>query len=150
MQLRRARLSNSILEICLKRTLRCSFVIRSWHDGISAEDLYEIARAWWVMSPAHAQCVARVLAVAGGVVREVYQPTQWLRLRVSQTLCATCLSTHYRGCSDRTESSPQDPISDSVKGQLPGGAIEPGLRERVLPLINAFENDPLWAQSRVA
>ena len=51
---------------------------KSWHDGISAENLYEIARAWWVMSPANAQRVARVLAVAGGVVREVYQPTQWL------------------------------------------------------------------------
>jgi hypothetical protein len=51
---------------------------KSWHDGISAENLYEITRAWWVMSPANAQRVARVLAVAGGVVREVYQPTQWL------------------------------------------------------------------------
>ena len=52
---------------------------KSWHDGISAEDLYEITRAWWVMSPANAQRVARVLAVAGGIVREVYQPTRWLR-----------------------------------------------------------------------
>ena len=52
---------------------------KSWHDGISAEDLYEITRAWWVMSPANAQSAARVLAVAGGIVREVYQPTQWLR-----------------------------------------------------------------------
>ena len=52
---------------------------KSWHDGISAEDSYEITRAWWVMSPANAQRVARVLAVAGGVVREVYQPAHWLR-----------------------------------------------------------------------
>lgn len=43
---------------------------KSWHGGISAEDLYEITRAWWVMSPANAQRVERVLAVAGGVVRE--------------------------------------------------------------------------------
>lgn len=46
---------------------------QSFHDGISAEELYEITRAWWVMSPANAQRVARVLAVAGGVVREVYR-----------------------------------------------------------------------------
>src|ERR1039457_3390225 len=52
---------------------------KSWHDGISAEDLYDFTRAWWVMSPAKAQRVARVLAVAGGIVREVYLPTQWLR-----------------------------------------------------------------------
>ena len=32
--------------------------------------------------------------------------------------------------------------------QLPGGAVEPGLLERVLPLLDAFENDLLWAQSR--
>jgi hypothetical protein len=38
---------------------------KSWHDGISAEDLYETTRAWWVMPPANAQRVARVLAVAG-------------------------------------------------------------------------------------
>src|SRR5215469_4526115 len=51
---------------------------KSWHDGISADNLYEITRAWWVMSPANAQRVTRVLAVAGGIVREVYQPTRWL------------------------------------------------------------------------
>ena len=51
---------------------------KSWHDGISAEDLYDFTRAWWVMSPVNAQRVARVLAVADGVVREVYQPTEWL------------------------------------------------------------------------
>src|SRR6266568_1685617 len=33
---------------------------------ITAEDLYEISRAWWVISPANAQRVERVLAVAGG------------------------------------------------------------------------------------
>jgi hypothetical protein len=51
---------------------------KSWHDGISADDLYETTRAWWVMSPANAQRVECVLAVAGGVVREVYRPRQWL------------------------------------------------------------------------
>ena len=51
---------------------------KSWHEGMSAEDLYEITRAWWVMSLATAERVARVLAVAGGVVREVYQPTRWM------------------------------------------------------------------------
>ena len=30
-------------------------VNKSWHDGISADNLYKITRAWWVMSPANAQ-----------------------------------------------------------------------------------------------
>lgn len=55
---------------------------KRWHDGISAEDLYEITRAWWVISPGNAQRVERVLAVAGGVVHEGYRPTQWLENRI--------------------------------------------------------------------
>jgi hypothetical protein len=52
---------------------------KTWHDGIFAEDLYEVTRAWWVLSPANAQRVVLVLAVAGGIVREVYQPTPCAR-----------------------------------------------------------------------
>ena len=51
---------------------------KSWYAGIPADELYEITRAWWVMSAANAQRVVRVLAVAGGIVREVYEPTEWL------------------------------------------------------------------------
>ena len=50
---------------------------KSWYDGIPADELYDITRAWWVMSAANAERVVRVLAVAGGVVREVYEPTEW-------------------------------------------------------------------------
>ena len=50
---------------------------KSWYDGIPADELYEITRAWWVMSVANAERVVRVLAVAGGLVREVYEPTEW-------------------------------------------------------------------------
>lgn len=39
-------------------------------------------------------------------------------------------------------------IASATAAQLPGGAVEPGLRERILPLLDAFENDLLWAQSR--
>jgi hypothetical protein len=35
-----------------------------------------------------------------------------------------------------------------ARAELPGGAVEPGLRERILPLLDAFEDDLLWAQSR--
>lgn len=51
---------------------------KSWYAGIPADELYEIARAWWVMSAASAQRVARVLAVADGIVREAYEPAGWL------------------------------------------------------------------------
>src|SRR4051794_34527720 len=50
---------------------------KSWYDGIPADELYDITRAWWVMSAANAERVVRVLAVAGGLVREVYEPTEW-------------------------------------------------------------------------
>jgi hypothetical protein len=51
---------------------------RSWRQEMSAAELYEVTRGWWVMSAANAHRVRRVLSVAGGVVREVYEPDQWL------------------------------------------------------------------------
>jgi hypothetical protein len=152
---------------------------KSWHDGISAENLYEITRAWWVMSPVNAQRVARVLAVAGGVVREVYQPTQWLAAPVEglenrigfdgvvardrERYVGRDVTHLFRhGSANPVRYLPLDAlIEDAVSApdpaakfssageeQLPGGAIEPGLLERIVPLLDAFENDLLWAQSR--
>ena len=152
---------------------------KSWHSGISAENLYEITRAWWVMSPANAQRVARVLAVAGGIVREVYQPTRWLaspveglenRIGFDGVVASdreryvgrdvTHLFRH--GSANPVRYLPLDALTADAVGapdpaakfssaraeQFPDGAVEPGLLERILPLLDAFENDLLWAQSR--
>ena len=152
---------------------------KSWHGGISAEDLYEITRAWWVMSPANAQRVERVLAVAGGVVREAYEPRQWLPSPVEglenrigfegvvapdrETYVGRDVSHLFRyGSANPVRYLPLDALSEegvitpdpvpkapsAAAEKLPGGAAEPGLLERVLPLLNAFEKDLLWAQSR--
>jgi hypothetical protein len=153
---------------------------KSWNDGICAEDLYEITRAWWVMSPVNAQRVERVLAVAGGVVREAYRPTQWLPSPVEglenrigfegviapdrQTYVGRDVSHLFRsGSANPVRYLPLDalteeavitpdpaPKSPSAGAEIPGGAVEPGLLERVLPLLDAFERDLLWAQSRSA
>ena len=131
------------------------------------------------MSPANAQRVTRVLAVAGGIVREVYQPTQWLpspveglenRIGFEGEAAAdreryvgrdvTRLFRH--GSANPVRYLPLDALTDDAAiapdpapkipaasaEQLPDAAVEPGLLERILPLLNAFENDLLWAQSR--
>jgi hypothetical protein len=152
---------------------------KSWHDGISAEELYEITRAWWVMSPANAQRVARVLAVAGGIVREVYQPTRWLASPVEglenrigfdgvvafdreRYVGGDVTHLFRHGSANPVRYLPLDAlIGDAVgapdpaakfssarTGQFPDGAVEPGLLERIVPLLSAFESDLLWAQSR--
>jgi hypothetical protein len=152
---------------------------KSWHDGISAEDLYEITRAWWVISPANAQRVERVLAVAGGIVREVYRPTRWLPSPVEGlenrlgfegavapdrgTYVGSDVSRLFRhGSANPVRYLPLGALSGEVVAtldpiprtqsaraeKLPGGAVEPGLLERVLPLLDAFDKDLLWAQSR--
>jgi len=152
---------------------------KNWHVGISAEDLYEVTRAWWVMSPANAQHVERVLAVAGGVVREVYRPTRWLPSPVEglenrigfdgvvapdrETYVGRDVSHLFRhGSANPVRYLPLDALIEKVVAtpvpspkapsaepeNVPGGAEEPGLLERVLPLLNAFETDLLWAQSR--
>jgi hypothetical protein len=152
---------------------------KSWHDGISAENLYDFTRAWWVMSPANAERVVRVLAVAGGIVREVYQPTQWLpspveglENRIGFEGVVACDRERYvghdvthlfrHGSANPVRYLPLDAlIEDAVIApnpapripavggeQLPDRAVEPGLLERIVPLLHAFENDLLWAQSR--
>ena len=152
---------------------------KSWHDGICAEDLYEITRAWWVMSPSNAQHVARVLAVAGGRVREVYRPTRWLPSPVEgrenrigfdgvvasdRELYVGRDVTHLfrHGSANPVRYLPLDALIEeavvlpvppfgtrsAIAEQVPDGAFEPGLLERILPLLHAFENDLLWAQSR--
>src|SRR3954453_22916058 len=50
---------------------------KSWHPGKPAGELYDVTRAWWVMSRANAARVDRVLAVGDGVVREVLNPHHW-------------------------------------------------------------------------
>jgi hypothetical protein len=152
---------------------------KNWHDGISAEDLYEITRAWWVMSPVNAQRVERVLAVAGGVVREVYRPTRWLPSPVEglenrigfegvvaadrATYVGRDVSRLFRhGSANRVRYLPLDALIEKAVAtpdpalkapsaepeNVPGGAVEPGLLERILPVLDAFEKDLLWAQSR--
>ncbi len=152
---------------------------KSWYDGIPDDELYEITRAWWVMKIANAQRVTRVLAVAGGVVREVYEPTEWLlspvegqENRIGFTGTVASDRDNYCGhevghlfrpgsanpvrylplanlLSDEsitpasaapTEAAPAESVVEEV--------VEPGLLERVLPLLEAFEQDLLWAQSR--
>jgi hypothetical protein len=146
---------------------------KSWHDGISAENLYEITRAWWVMSPANAQRVARILAVAGGIVREVYQPTRWLPSPVEglenrigfdgvvasdrERYVGRDVTHLFRyGSANPVRYLPLNAlIEDAViapdpalktrsagVGQVPGGAVEPGLLERILPLCGRSRNSP--------
>ena len=154
---------------------------KNWHDRISAEDLYEITRAWWVMSSKNAERVERVLAVAGGVVREVYQPKQWLPSPVEgqenrigfegvvgsdrETYVGRDVSHLFRhGSANPVRYLPLEALLEDAaitqgsalkippaKGEeLLAEVVEPGLLERVLPLLDAFEKDLLWAQSRAA
>ena len=152
---------------------------KSWYEGIPADELYEITRAWWVMSAANAQRVVRVLAVAGGIVREVYEPTEWLPSPVEglenrigfngvvagdrEIYVGRDVAHLFRpGSANPVRYLPLDvlltdrpippafvaPTTATPTESFAGEAVEPGLLERVLPLLDAFEHDLLWAQSR--
>ena len=146
---------------------------KSWYEAIPAEKLYEITRAWWVMSAANAERVVRVLAVAGGIVREAYKPAEWLRSPIEglenrigfsgsvapdrEKYVGRDVSHLFRpGSANPVRYLPLDALlADSSVTQVEAGgdpgdvlAIEPGLLERVLPLLEAFEQDLLWHQSR--
>ena len=152
---------------------------KNWYDGIPADTLYKITRAWWVMSPANAQRVVRVLAVAGGIVREVYAPAEWVPSPVEglenrigfngvvapdrETFVGRDVAHLFRQGSAipvrylplaalladpaLTASTTAGPPSQ-FGAETVSETVEPGLLERVLPLLEAFETDLLWAQSR--
>jgi hypothetical protein len=145
---------------------------KSWRDSLSADDLYQITRGWWVMSLESAQQVTRVFAVAGGVVREVYEPVEWLpspidghenrigfngqvaRDRdefVGHTVAhlfrpGSANPVRYLPLAELNESTTAD--SHTRRTAIPPESVEPGLLERVVPLLAAFEGDLLWHQSR--
>jgi hypothetical protein len=152
---------------------------KNWYAGIPADELYEMTRAWWVMSAATAQRVVRVLAVAGGMVREAYEPAEWLpspveglENRIGFTGAVAGDRERYvgrdvahlfrPGSANPVRYLPLNvlltgppvppasvtPVSATPTGTSAGEAVEPRLLERVLPLLDAFERDLLWAQSR--
>lgn len=49
-----------------------------WRPDLTAEELYDVTRMWWVTTMHKASGVSRVLAVANGEVKEVYEPTRWM------------------------------------------------------------------------
>lgn len=151
---------------------------KGWHDGMSAGDLYESTRKWWVMAPANAERVERVLAVADGIVREVYQPARWLPSPVEglenrigfegavapdrEMYVGRDVSSLFRqGSANPVRYLPLgmlagEPASmlclapgagPARAGETAGGPGEPGLLERIVPLVEAFGKDLLWAQS---
>lgn len=153
---------------------------KNWYDGIPADKLYEITRAWWVMSAANAHRVIRVLAVAGGIVREVYEPAEWVPSPVEglenrigfngvvapdrETYVGRDLTHLFRQGSANpvrylplaallanpsippVPTAPTHPVAPTEAALEE--SVEPGLLERILPLLDAFEGDLLWAQSR--
>lgn len=150
---------------------------KSWYPGISADDLYEVTRAWWVMSRSNADRVDRVLAVADGIVREVYEPHRWvpspepgLENRIGfegvvaddrANWIGSDVSGHFRqGSANPVRYLPTSaflPPTANPDIQRNGEQVHstnvasgPGLAESVQPLVDAFEDDLMWAQSRAA
>jgi uncharacterized protein len=74
-----ARYAAQTLEIIEGEALVLIRVSRAYERGISDEQLYEVTRGWWRISPKRARRAARVLSVFGGVVRAVYRPTEWVQ-----------------------------------------------------------------------
>lgn len=74
-----ARYAAQPIEIIDGEALVLIRVSRAYERGISDEQLYEITRGWWKISPKRAHQARRVLSVFGGVVRAVYRPTEWVQ-----------------------------------------------------------------------
>ena len=53
-------------------------VSRSYREGITGEELYDITRGYWKIDRKRADRVEYVFSVCGGVVKEVYRIKEWL------------------------------------------------------------------------
>ena len=146
---------------------------QSWHPEISPEDLFEATRGCWVMSPTKAEHVGRVLAVAHGVVREVYEPVAWSPSPVAGEENRIGFDGFVAEDRDRWvgldvsavfphgSQNPVRYVSDEDLGAGHGASLEPAvptevrgsepsLAEQVNPLLEAFDLDLLWSMSRAA
>lgn len=52
-------------------------VNRLYREGMSATEIYEVTRQWWRVNGAHAQMMKYALAVAHGIVKEVFEIDTW-------------------------------------------------------------------------
>lgn len=149
---------------------------KTWHDDISAADLYDATRHWWVMSATKAEQVVRALAVANGVVREAYEPVAWgpcpepgqeHRIGFDGVVAddrdlwvgadVTSIFPHgsqnpvrYIRADDLDQPTPESPTSGGRIAVTVEDTSSPGLAELVNPLMTAFEADLMWAMSRGA
>jgi hypothetical protein len=148
---------------------------QSWHPDMSAAELFEATRGFWVMSPTRAESVVRAFAVAHGIVREVYAPVawspsptpgeehrvgfdgnvaddrdRWVGLDVSAVFPHGSQNpVRYVDLDDLT-AVPSAHAQDHVATRLEVRGSEPGLAEQVNPLLEAFDDDLLWSMSRAA
>ena len=159
-------------------------ISKLWHPEMSDEELYDTTRMWWVATLAKASTASRVLAVANGEVKEVYEPARWMpsperglenrigfegRVAVDRDrwVGADVASLFKPGAANpvtyvdttvldriahRAESPAiptklEPPVAEQPLVEQ-GLVEEPGLVERVLPLLDAFESDPIFAMSR--
>lgn len=154
---------------------------KRWRPDLTPEELYDVTRMWWVTTLHKASGVSRVLAVANGEVKEVYEPTRWmpapdrgLENRVGFEGHVAADRDRWVGVDvsflfkpgaanpvryvdaealDRTVQAMPSFGAPSAVEQQPVAAIsaeEPGLADRIVPLLDAFEADPLFAMSRAA
>ena len=57
---------------------------REWRPDLSPEDLYERTRRWWVLNPdAHSPSYG--MAVANGIIRQVYRIANWSKHDLRKT-----------------------------------------------------------------
>lgn len=153
-------------------------VNQSWSDGITAEELYEATRGFWVMSPTRAEQVTKVFAVAHGIVREVYEPLGWEpspqageenRIGFDGRVAPDAQQWRGLDVSALFSQGSQNPVKYVPSGDMDGitafsattavkappalskvRAFEPGLAEQIEPLLSAMEGDLLWSMSRAA
>ena len=96
-------------------------VNRLYREGMSTAEVYEITRQWWRVSGKRAQMMKYALAVAHGIVKEVFEIDAWRR-GDEKDECPGRWSFEGRVADEATR---QQFVNKSVKALFKKGAMTP-------------------------
>lgn len=102
---------------------------RSWHDGLSDQELYEVTRGVWKVGERREQ-IELAFAVGEGVIREIYRVRSWHPAGTAKYLTRTREEVDIEGRWEFVGELAEEPIRQrymgvNVSGYLTQGSSNP-------------------------
>lgn len=100
-------------------------ISRSWHDGLSEQELYEVTRGVWKAGERR-EHIELAFAVGGGVIREVYRVRSWHPAGTTEYLTRTREEIDIDGRWEFVGELAEEPIRQRYMGEDVSGYFTQG------------------------